>query len=413
MNDIYDLGIIGAGPAGYTAALHAAKHGQKVILFEENEIGGICLNKGCIPTKSILHASEVYKNIKNCTNCGINIENITLDYTKVIERKDKIVDRLRKGIELALKNAKVNVVKERAKILNSRNISSGAQIYECKKIICATGSSPKIVKGLEFDHEFLLSSDDILKLDELPESIVIIGSGAIGIEWARIFANFGVKVTVIEMASHLLPIADTEVSKRIERIFKTQGIKFYTSTTVNCVKERTVILSNGEESTSEKILVAVGRTPNKTEKIDGVEYIGDVAGEIQLAHYAVKQAIENIEAIKFRKDLTPSVVYGIPEIAWIGKREQDLEGQNYQKTMLLVSALGKANCDDCTDGFIKILVQDNKIVGAHIVSAEASALITQITIAMQNNLDVEKLKEVCFAHPTYSEGIFECLFNLS
>ena len=165
--------------------------------------------------------------------------------------------------------------------------------------------------------------------------------------------------------------------------------------------------------TPDKILVAVGRVPNIVEKIDGVKYIGDVSGQIQLAHFAIKEAIEEVENIPFRKDLTPSVIYGTPEIAWVGKREQDLEGETYQKSMFLISALGKANCDNETDGFIKLLAQDNKIIGAHIVSKEASSLIQQILIAIQNEISVDKLKEICFAHPTYSEGIFESLFRIN
>ena len=160
------------------------------------------------------------------------------------------------------------------------------------------------------------------------------------------------------------------------------------------------------------MLVGVGRAPNITDKIDGVTYIGDVTGEIQLAHYAIKQAIEDNDGIKFEKTLTPSVVYGTPEIAWIGEREQDLEPNTYQKSLVLLSAIGKVHCDGQTDGFIKILTQNGKIVGAHIVSNEASALIQQLTIAIQNGISADKLKEVCFPHPTYSEGIFDALFKL-
>lgn len=408
----YDIGIIGAGPAGYSAALHAASKGKSVLLIEKDNIGGVCLNKGCIPTKSIMHASEVYKQMKDSEKLGIHAENITLDYSKVIERKNKTIELLRKNIELALKNAKVNTIKAEGKILNKNEICADSTIYFCSKIICATGSSPKIIKGLEFDHKFLLSSDDILELDKLPKSIVIIGSGAIGIEWARIFNNFGIETTVIELAPHLLPIADEEVSKRIERIFKTNKIKFYTGVTVEKIENKKITLSNSETLEPEIVLVATGRTPNNLQKIDGIEYIGDVSGEIQLAHYAIKQAIELTDCIPFRKDLTPSVIYGTPEIAWVGKREQNLQAEEYQKAVTLVSSLGKAHCDSQTDGFIKLLVQNDKIVGAHIVSAEASALIQQIIIAMQNDISAEKLKEICFAHPTYSEGIFESLFKL-
>lgn len=408
----FDLGIIGAGPAGYTAALHAAKKGQKVVLFEKDNIGGICLNKGCIPTKTILKSSELYKQLKNGESFGVKAESIDLDYSKIIERKNVVIERLRKGIELALKNAKVMVVNAEAKISDANNIEADGVIYPCKKIICAIGSSPKIVKGLEFDHKFLMSSDDILNLETLPKSILIIGSGAIGIEWARIFSDFGVDTTVVELASNLLPLADTEVSKRIERIFKANNIKFYTQTTVSKIENKKVYLSNEQIIDPEIILVAVGRTPNSVKKVDGVSYIGDVAGEIQLAHYAIKQAIEEVDNIKFHRDLVPSVVYGLPEIAWVGKREQDLVGSEYAKSLVLTSALGKAWCDGETEGFIKILCQENKIVGAHIVSSEASALIQQILIAMQNSVTTDKLKEVCFAHPTYSEGIFETIFKI-
>ncbi len=408
----YDLGIIGAGPAGYTAALRAASKGLKVVLFEKDKVGGVCLNKGCIPTKSILKASEVYRQALCGTDFGLNAENIKLDYSKVIERKNNIVDKLRKGIELALKNAKVTTVYAEAKALNSKKIEADGNIYTCDKIICAVGSSPKIIKGLEFDHKFLLSSDDILNIKELPKSALIIGSGAIGIEWSRILSNFGVDTTIIELAPHLLPIADIEVSKRIERIFKINKIKFYTDTTVENINNHKITLSNDEIIEPEIVLIAIGRTPNTVEHIEGIDYIGDIAGEIQLAHFAIKQAIEDVEGIKFQKDLTPSVVYGTPEIAWVGFREQDLEGQNYQKSTTLVSSLGKAWCDGETDGFVKILSKEGKILGAHIVSQEASALIQQITIAMQNDINIEKLKEVCFAHPTYSEGIFESVVKM-
>lgn len=408
----FDLGIIGAGPAGYTAALHAASLGQEVVLFEKENIGGVCLNKGCIPTKSILHSSETYKKIKKSDDLGITVDNIQLDYSKVIEQKNKTVEKLKKGLELALKNAKVKVIKTEARIASAFEIQDGENnIYTCKKIICATGSSPRIIKGLEFDHKFLLSSDDILNLETLPESILIIGSGAIGIEWARIFSNFGVETTIVELTAHLLPLADIEVSKRIERIFKADKIKFYTQTSVEKIENKTITLSNGEILNPETVLVAVGRTPNKVEKIDGVNYIGDVCGEIQLAHYAIKQAVKEVRRIELRKDLIPCVVYGTPEIAWVGKKEQDLETEEYKKSLVLVSSLGKSQCDGETEGFIKLLEQNGKIAGAHIVSPEASALIQQIIIAMQNNLSIDELKEICFAHPTYSEGIFEALFK--
>ena len=216
----FDLGIIGGGPAGYTAAFHARAKGMSVVLFEKDKIGGVCLNRGCIPTKAILHSAELYEEMKCASDLGISCENISVDYEKVVERKDKIVEKLRKSLELSLKNSGVKTINAEAKIIDENKISADGELFECKKIITATGSSPRGLKNIDFDHEFVLSSDDILDLKKLPKSIVIIGSGAIGIEWARIFSAFDVEVSIVEIAEHLLPLADIEVSKRLERIFK-------------------------------------------------------------------------------------------------------------------------------------------------------------------------------------------------
>lgn len=411
----FDLGIIGGGPAGYTAAFQARSKGLSVVLFEKDKVGGVCLNRGCIPTKAILHSAELYEEMKSATELGITAENLSFDYSKVVERKDKIVEKLRKSLELSLKNSGIVVVNAEAKIpshtmKNGENqVFANEEIYECKKIITATGSKPRDFDGLRFDHKFILSSDDILNLKTLPKSIVIIGSGAIGIEWARILSAFDVEVTIVEMADHLLPLADIEVSKRVERIFKSKKIKFYTSNGVEKIENQNVTLKSGETLTPELVLLATGRTPQPIENCDIC--IGDACGKIQLAHFAIKQAVAEIANIEFNENLVPSVVYGCPEIAWIGKREQDLEEGNYKKSNILISALGKSHCDNCSDGFIKLLSQEGKIVGAHIVSKEAASLIQEITIAMQNNIAIDDLKKVCFAHPTYSEGIFECLFK--
>lgn len=415
MTQQFDLGIIGGGPAGYTAAFQARSKGLSVVLFEKDKVGGVCLNRGCIPTKAILHSAELYEEMKSATELGITAENLSFDYSKVVERKDKIVEKLRKSLELSLKNSGVVVVNAEAKIPShtmkdgENQVFANEEIYECKKIITATGSKPRDFDGLRFDHKFILSSDDILNLKTLPKSIVIIGSGAIGIEWARILSAFDVEVTVVEMADHLLPLADIEVSKRVERIFKSKKIKFYTSNGVEKIENQNVTLKSGETLTPELVLMATGRTPQPIENCDIC--IGDACGKTQLAHFAIKQAVAEIANIEFNENLVPSVVYGCPEIAWIGKREQDLEEGNYKKSNILISALGKSHCDNCSDGFIKLLSQNGKIVGAHIVSKEAASLIQEITIAMQNNIAIDDLKKVCFAHPTYSEGIFECLFK--
>lgn len=421
MTQQFDLGIIGGGPAGYTAAFQARAKGLSVVMFEKDKVGGVCLNRGCIPTKAILHSAELYEEMKSAEILGITAENLSFDYSKVVEHKDKVVEKLRKSLELSLKNAGVVVVNAEAEVctpqpsLRDTNAPSNEQIcaneetYECARVITATGSKPRDFEGLRFDHKLILSSDDILELKTLPKSIVIIGSGAIGIEWARILSAFDVEVTVVEMAEHLLPLADIEVSKRVERIFKTKKIKFYTSNGVEKVENRNVTLKSGEVLTPELVLLATGRTPQPIENTEIC--IGDACGKIQLAHFAIKQAVAEVSGIEFNESLVPSVVYGCPEIAWIGKREQDLEEGTYHKSNILISALGKSHCDNCSDGFIKILSQEGKIVGAHIVSKEASSLIQEIAIAMQNDLTIDDLKKVCFAHPTYSEGIFECLFR--
>ena len=408
----YDLGIIGGGPAGYTSALHARVEGLSVVMFEKDKVGGVCLNKGCIPTKAILHSAQVYEDLKCSEDLGIKCEGLSFDFARVIERKERTVEKLRKNLELTLKNSGVVTVNSKAEIITKNKIEADGEFFECGKIIAATGSSPRALKGIDFDHEFVLNSDDILNLSALPKSIAIIGSGAIGIEWARIFSAFDVEVTIIEAAEHLLPLADVEVSKRIERIFKSKKIKMYLSNGVQKIEDKKVYLSSGDIIEPDSVLLAVGRKPVTDEKIDGVTYLGDVYGSIQLAHFAIKQAVAEITGVEFDEKLVPSVVYGCPEIAWIGLREQDLEEGTYKKANLLISALGKSHCDNCSDGFIKILSRNGKIIGAHVVSKEASSLIQEITIAMQNNIAIEDLKKVCFAHPTYSEGIFDCLFKL-
>lgn len=409
----FDIGIIGGGPGGYSAALYAASMGQSVVLFEKDEVGGTCLNRGCIPTKAFLHIADSYSKISSFEKIGIGVEKVNLDINKALEFKENVVSKLRKGLELTLKNAGVTVVKASAEIVSKNIIRADVCDYACNRIIVATGSKPKEIQGLEFDHNFVLSSDDILKMETVPKSVLIVGSGAIGIEWARILSSFGSAVTIVELADRLCPLSDWEVSKRIERQFKMKKIKTYLSTSVSKIEKGRVILSNEESIEPEKILVAVGRETVIPERTYGAEIIGDASAEIMLAHYAVSQAKESILNIKFNKKIVPSIIYGSPEIAWIGdvcnSKEDEAE---YDTSQILISALGKAHCDDELDGFIKIYSKAGLIKGASIVSPEASALIQQIAIAMENNVSVDDMKKVCYAHPTYSEGIFESLMRL-
>ena len=404
----FDYGIIGGGPAGYTVAMLLAKQGASVVLFEKDQLGGTCLNRGCIPTKSLLHNSEMYANsIKNLLELGIDIDKNEIDINKIFAKKDFAVEKIRKSLELAVKNSGVKIVYAQANILNKQEIEAKEEIYSVNKIILATGSKPRKLKGFEYDGDFIINSDDLLKMDKLPKSILIVGSGAIGIEWARIFNNFDVEVILVEMAEHLLPLADVDVSKRVERIFKQQKISYFLKDFIEVINDKKVLLHSGKEFEVEKVLIAIGREPLE-KNIEGIDILGDICGEIQLAHYAISQAKEYALNLKLKKNLVPSVVYGEPEIAWVGLREQDCD-DSYTKIQMPITALGKSWCDECTDGFIKFIIKDNLIYGAHIVSKEASSMIHTVLLAIQNQITINDLQKTCFAHPTYSEGIADLL----
>lgn len=416
-NKKFDFGIIGAGPAGYTAAIRASQLGKSVVLFEKEFVGGTCLNKGCIPTKAFLHCADVYNSLKKVSNFGIEIENYSLNFEKAAERKEKTVEKLRKSLEMLLKSYGIEIVYGEAKIKDKNLIEVNCEIYECENILVATGAEPKCVGGFEFDHEFILSSDDVLNLKSLPQKVVIVGSGAIGVEWARIFSSFGVEVSIVEIAEILLPLADLEISQRLERIFKMARVKMYLSTSVKGIENKKVTLSNGEVLESDFVLFATGRGVNGIENSSALSKIGDAYGSIQLAHFASHQGVQVVENIvlgkKIKDFLVPSVVYGHPEIAWIGVNEGELEGKEFKKSVFPISALGKAHADGDIEGFIKVLADnEGNILGAHIIGAEASSLIHQLSIAMQNSIKVDDLKHCCFAHPTYSEGVYEALLGL-
>lgn len=412
MENKFDLGIIGSGPAGFTLALLAVEKGLKVVLFEKDKIGGVCLNKGCIPTKTIMHSAELYKDIKNAENIGIIANDVKFDFAKVMERKNKVVEMLRNALTKNLQSKGVQIVEGEAKVVTEKTVEANGETYVCEKIVMATGSTPKALRGYEYDHEFILNSDDLFEIKEAPKSVVIIGAGAEGIEWARIFKDIDVDVTVIEATGKVLSIADDEVSKYVERMFKMRKIGLKLSTTVEKIEDKKVTLSNGEVLEPDFVLVAIGRIPNKPEVKGKVTFLGDACGQLMLANFGMYQARALMSETPFDNVFIPSVVYGIPEIAWIGANEQDLPVGSYKKTVLPIRTLGKAHCDNDIEGFIKVLSYEDKIIGAHIISKEASALIHEFAIAMQNEISLEDLKQVCFAHPTYSEGVYESILAL-
>lgn len=439
---MFDIGIIGAGPAGYAAAIRASQKGLKVVLFEKKDIGGTCLNRGCIPTKTILHSCNILSELKNSAKLGINADNISFDFAKIQERQKNISEKIKKSLTALIKSYGITIVEEEAFIETPDCIVTKTCSYNVKNIIIASGSKPNIIefKG-NYEKDFVLTSDDILNIKELPKSILIVGSGAIGIEWTRILSSLGVKVTLIEMADRIIPSADFEVSERMVRLLKKSRIEFYTSVTIEEIQNKTILLSNGKKTEADCILLGTGRKPasdignisknlnitgfintdcNFKTNIDNIYAIGDVNGKSMLAHSAIRQAENVIEYIigskclEFDKNLVPSVIYGSPEIASIGKTEQQLqsEGIEYKKSFFPVSALGKAYADDKIEGFIKILASETEILGAHIISEEASAMIEQAAIAITNKLSPKELLNVIYAHPTYSEGLFECISGL-
>lgn len=412
MAKTYDYGIIGAGPAGFTTALLASDKGKSVVLFEKDKIGGVCLNKGCIPTKTIMHTAELFKEVKNAENLGILANDVQVDFAKIMERKNKVVDTLRNALTKTLKAKNVEIIGNEAKILENNKIEANGEIYNCENIVVATGSEPKCLRGYEFDHEFILNSDDLFELKQKPQNVVIIGAGAEGIEWARIFKDLECEVTVVEATPRPLAVADEEVSKYIERMFKVRKINLKTSTTVEKIENKQVTLSNGEVLSPDFVLVAIGRNITKPNLNGKATVIGDACGQLMLANFAMYQARALVSGINFDNIFVPSVVYGIPEIAWIGANEQDLPAGSYQKSVYPIRALGKAHCDNEIEGFIKVLAYEDKIIGAHIISKEASALIHQFAIAMQNEVSIEDFKKVCFAHPTFSEGVYESILGL-
>ena len=425
---MFDLGIIGSGPAGYVAAIRASQRGLNVVLFEKNQIGGTCLNRGCIPTKTILHSCGVLSELKNASKLGIDVENISFDFSKIQERQKTVSEKIRKSLTNLIKSYGVTIVEEEATIEDSNIIKTQTNAYQVKNIIIATGSKPnRIIFNGNYDERFVLTSDDILDMEILPRSILIVGTGAIGIEWARILSILGVKVTLVEMMDKVIPTADFEVSDRVVRLLKKSRIDFYTSTTIQEINDKTVILSNGKTLEVDCILLGAGRKTDtievdknfKTDK-ENVFAIGDVNRISMLAHSGMKQAEEVVEYIvhgkecHFDRNIVPAVIYGTPEIASVGKTEQELQsnGIEYKKSLFPISALGKAYADDKIEGFVKILATEDEILGAHIIAEEASAMIQQVAIAMANKLSPKNLQEVIFAHPTYSEGLLEGILGL-
>ncbi|AIY82834.1 dihydrolipoyl dehydrogenase [Clostridium baratii str. Sullivan] len=454
-----DLLVIGGGPGGYVAALYAAKKGLNTVLVERENLGGTCLNVGCIPTKALVKSSEVYKDTLLGEEFGFEIENIKVNMNKVIDRKDKIRENLVSGIDYLLSKNNVRVIKGDASFLDDKIIVAkrGKDEYkiEAKNIIVATGSKISKINIKGIDLPFVLNSKSALDNKNLPKSITIIGGGVIGMEFAFIYSNFGVKVNVVEYMDRLLTMVDDDISEEIKNIAKLNGINIYTSSKVTKIEESEngdaiVFFENeGKEKylISENVLVAIGREPNmdglniektsielnergKGIKVDntlktnvpGIYAIGDVNNKMQLAHVASHQgiiAVDNIlsEDKEMKYDCVPNVIFTAPEIASVGLTERECMEKkiNIKVSKFPFSANGKALTMGESRGFIKIIkdTYNNKIVGASIIGADASSLISTLTVIIKNNIKDEEIADTIFAHPTTGEVIHEAALGLS
>ena len=436
---MYDLAVIGLGVAGLEAINIALKNDLKVIAFESGEIGGTCLNVGCIPTKAILHSSNLFDEIKDCSKLGINVFSAPdYNWQNILDRKIEIVNKFNKLLNSTL-SKKIDIVKAQAELaINYDNIEIYANdnLYEAKNVIIATGSAPIELPGLPFDGQFVISSDDLFKMQKLPSRIAIVGSGAIGLEWAKILSSFGCSVKLIEKAPTIAPNLDIDLQKRIERILKQSKIEYYKNDYITSVSDDLVILNSQSAFDVDCVLVAVGRKPilpkivingcseefilkpeqDGTCEIDNLYVVGDALGTSMLAHSASYQAHSIMNKILFDKPIvlkpSPSVIYLTPEIASVGLREQDIQKEDgYIIKKLLISSLAKSWCDNASDGLVKIIIKDNIIVGAHVVSKEACALISIFNILIDRKIPLDEIEDMIFPHPSFSEAVIEVIKN--
>lgn len=443
-----DLIIIGAGPGGFDTALFAAKKGLDVLLIEKSHVGGTCLNYGCIPTKALYHNAKNIKNLQSMNDFGINIDSYTLDYHVVKERKESIVSNQIKNIERTLSQHKIEVCKGEASISDPHTVLVGEKQYQAKYIIIATGSSPRMIpfKG---DHlEIVHHSKDLLSLEEFPKKMLVVGAGVIGSEMASIFNQFDCDVSLIEYQDEILPPLDHEIKKRARNLYKRQGIKVMTKASLKEVREVdgsyvAFVEQKGKllEMDTDYILVSTGRSPNfggiELEKLSidynakgiivnehketsckGIYAIGDVNGEMMLAHKATYdgyKAVSHIikEELDINFNLVPSVVFTFPEIASVGKTEEELSRQEYRKSKFMFKTNAKAQCLNETEGFVKVLVDENDIlVGCHIIGPHASDLIHEASALMNLRANMKQIKTMIHAHPTITEVLSEALKDL-
>lgn len=445
----YPIAILGAGPGGYVAAIRAAQLGAKVAVVEQDALGGTCLNRGCIPTKALLAGASIVEAIKRAEAFGIQVQGYHLDYSRLVARKDAVVKQLRQGIGYLFKKNKVDLFPGKGHLISPRRIavtnpSGEVQEIEAENIIIATGSDPALLPGLGYNGRTVVTSTEALAWDTLPESIIIIGGGVIGCEFATLFSTLGVKVTIVELLPTILPMIDSELSRRYQMLLKKVGVEIRTQAHVTAVEgegeKAKVTLSGGETLTADKVLISIGRKFNtqglglenvgialgpKGEivvddylrtNVEGVYAIGDVTGRMQLAHVASAQGIAAVQTIlgrptKVNYDAVPSCIFTSPEIATVGLTQEEAErrGLKVKVGKFYFLASGKAQAMGETDGLVKIVADasDDRVLGVHIMGPHATELIAEATLAVTQGIKAKELAACIHAHPTLSEAIME------
>jgi dihydrolipoamide dehydrogenase len=450
MENVFDIAVIGSGPGGYPAAIRAAQLGKKVALIEAFEIGGTCLNRGCIPSKTLLSNAEVLRKIKHSNDFGITVDNVNFDYDKMITRKDDLVSKMRSNLTGLISGNGVTIFKGYGKLISTNEIKISGEnngIIKADRIILATGSEPKMIPTFPCDHERILDSTDILNRRTLPKKIAIIGGGIIGCEFASLYKTFGVEVTILEMMPSILPMESNEISTALTKAFDKQGIKIETNVTVLGIDKTqdgiTVKLSGGKEIEADIALVAVGRQMNTSdiglekvgilasnnglipvnEKMEtvvkGIYAIGDIASKWWLAHVATHQglvAANNAcgQEAHMHYNAIPSAIFTVPEIGTVGLSLSQAKDLGYNATLgaFPFLALGKSQATLETDGFGQIVIDKNTghILGAQVIGYQASTLIAEMGIAIANELTVESISETIHAHPTIAEIWLEAAY---
>jgi len=428
----YDLAIVGGGPGGYSAAFRAAELGKKVAIIDDNNLGGVCLNWGCIPTKSLLKNAEVMDLINSSSDYGISVKDIQVNFDFIVQRSIKARERLSKGIHYLAKKNQVDFYSGFGKFVDNKIVDiNGAQI-SAQNFIIATGSKPKSLSNINSNSDKIVYSKDIFSMDTLPASLTIIGAGAIGAEFAYFFSSFGTEVTLIEAEDRILPNEDKEISRWLEKAFKKRKINILTSTIAENIDDEKILISVGVDGNSSGFglkNLGVEVTDNSHIKvdqhgktnIDNIYAVGDVIGPPWLAHVATAEGLYVAELLcdltptKIDYNSIPNCTYCKPEVASIGSTEESLLEQSvsFKKAHSFFNANGKAVAVGSTDGFIKILVDDlNHILGAHIIGSNATEMISEISVIKSNNLTIDNVLSSVHPHPTFSEAIFETLLQL-